>query len=66
MDADPTWPQQGQRIVARIRAACGQGAVRVDHIGPTAVPGLDAEDVIDIQVTVESLAVADELAAPLL
>jgi dephospho-CoA kinase len=66
VDADPTWPQQGQRIVARIRAACGQGAVRVDHIGPTAVPGLDAEDVIDIQVTVESLAVADELAAPLL
>ena len=31
----------------------------------TAVPGLDAKDAIDIQVTVESLATADELAAAL-
>ena len=30
------------------------------------MPGLDAKDVIDIQVTVESLAVADELVEPLL
>jgi len=40
--------------------------LRVDHIGSTAVPGLDAKDVIDIQITVESLAVADELAETLL
>lgn len=36
--------------------------VRVDHVGPTAVPGMDAPDVIDVQVTVESLEIADELA----
>jgi dephospho-CoA kinase len=64
--ADPTWPQQAQRIVARLAAACGAKALRVDHIGPTAVPGRDTEDIIDIQVTVESLAVADEVAGPLL
>lgn len=64
--ADPTWPGQAQRIVARLKAACGAKALRVDHVGATAVPGRDAEDVIDIQVTVESLAVADELAGPLL
>lgn len=64
--ADPTWAEQAARIVARLRAACGHRAVRVDHIGSTAVPGLDAEDVIDIQVTVPSLDVADELADPLL
>ncbi len=29
--------------------------MRIDHIGSTAVPGLDAKDVIDIQVTVASL-----------
>ena len=40
--------------------------MRVDHIGSTAVPDLDAKDVIDIQITVESLDVADELAEPLL
>ena len=42
--------------------ACGPKALRVDHIGSTAVPGMDAKDVIDVQVTVESLDVADELA----
>jgi dephospho-CoA kinase len=64
--ADPAWAEQADRIVARLRASCGDRAVRVDHIGSTAVPGLDAKDVIDIQVTVESLAVADELADHLL
>jgi dephospho-CoA kinase len=40
--------------------------LRVDHIGSTAVPDFEAKDVIDVQVTVESLDVADELAEPLL
>ena len=66
VSADPTWPAQAERILARIRTACGHRAVRVDHIGLTAIPGFDASDVIDIQVTVESLAVADELADQLL
>jgi dephospho-CoA kinase len=64
--ADPTWPEQAQRIVNRLKSACGHRALRVDHIGSTAVAGYDAKDVIDIQITVESLAVADELAGPLL
>lgn len=66
VSADPAWAEQAQRIVARIRTTCGHRAVRVDHIGPTAVPGLAAEDVIDVQVTVESKEVADELADLLL
>ncbi len=64
--ADPAWPDQAARILARLKAACGAKALRVDHIGSTAVPGLDAKDAIDIQVTVESLAVADELGTALL
>ncbi|QUR67411.1 dephospho-CoA kinase [Mycobacterium spongiae] len=64
--ADPTWPEQARRIIARLQTACGHQALRVDHIGSTAVPEFDAKDVIDIQVTVESLAVADDLAASLL
>jgi len=63
---DPNWPDQVRRILARLKTACGHRAVRVDHVGSTAVPDLDAKDVIDIQITVESLAVADELAEPLL
>jgi dephospho-CoA kinase len=64
--ADPAWPDQARRIVARLGAACGAKALRVDHIGSTAASGLDAKDVIDIQITVESLAAADQLAEPLL
>ncbi|WP_158169595.1 dephospho-CoA kinase [Mycolicibacterium smegmatis] len=59
---DPTWADQAARIVARLQTACGHRVVRVDHVGPTAVPGMDAPDVIDVQVTVESLEIADELA----
>jgi len=64
--ADPTWPDQARRIVNRLKTACGAKALRVDHIGSTAVPGLDAKDSIDVQVTVESLSAADELGAALL
>ncbi len=58
---DPAWPDHARRIVARLNTACGHRAVRIDHIGSTAVPGMDAKDVIDIQVSVKSLADADEL-----
>jgi dephospho-CoA kinase len=62
---NPSWPEQGRRIVARLHTACGHHAVRIDHIGSTAVEGLDAKDAIDIQVTVASLEAADELAEAL-
>jgi len=63
--ADPSWPAQAHRIVARLKTACGHNALRVDHIGSTAVPGMDAKDVIDVQVTVASLEVADRIAEAL-
>ncbi|MDM4142247.1 MULTISPECIES: dephospho-CoA kinase [Mycobacterium] len=63
---NPSWADQAQRIVNRLKTSCGHRALRVDHIGSTAVPDFPAKDVIDIQITVESLAVADELVEPLL
>ncbi len=63
---DATWPDQARRILARLNTACGHRAIRIDHIGSTAVPGLDAKDVIDVQVTVDSPARADELTEALL
>ena len=56
---DPTWPAQAARLLARIRHAVGDVALTLDHIGSTAVPGLVAKDVIDLQVGVASLADAD-------
>jgi len=52
---NPGWPDDARRIIARIQMACGEKALRVDHLGSTAVPGFEAKDVIDIQVTVASL-----------
>lgn len=54
-DPDPTWPAQFLEVEGRLAAALGALAVRIDHIGSTAVPGLAAKDIIDIQVTVAEL-----------
>ncbi|UGT68958.1 dephospho-CoA kinase [Nocardia gipuzkoensis] len=59
--ADPDWPAQAQRLIARLWVACGTAASRIDHVGSTSVPGLPAKDVIDLQITVAGLAAADGL-----
>ncbi|WP_040807266.1 dephospho-CoA kinase [Nocardia concava] len=61
VEPDPTWAAQAQRVIARLAVACGDKARRIDHIGSTSVPGLPAKDVLDIQITVADLGVADEL-----
>lgn len=58
---DPSWPEQYARIAARLAAAGGTRVSRVDHVGSTAVPGLAAKDVIDVQVSVASMAQAGAL-----
>jgi dephospho-CoA kinase len=65
VDYDPEWPRQARRLINRLRLAAGDKALRVDHIGSTAVPGLAAKDVIDLQMTVGSLDDADALAPAL-
>jgi dephospho-CoA kinase len=54
-----------RRVEGRLRHAAGESALRVDHIGPTSVPGLPAEDIIDVQVVVPDLATADRIAPAL-
>ena len=63
---DPSWPEQAERIRARLATTCGHRARRIDHVGSTAVLGLDARDIIDMQITVAGLSDADDLAADLL
>jgi dephospho-CoA kinase len=63
--ADPSWPAEAARLAARIRAAAGQDLVAVDHIGSTSVPGLEAKDVLDLQLRVRGLAEADRMAPAL-
>lgn len=59
------WAQEAARIAGRLVAAAPDLILAVDHIGSTAVPGLPAKDVIDLQVAVPDLAVAATI-APLL
>lgn len=62
------WAREARRLMNRIVKALPAGqqdTVTVDHIGSTSVPGLDAKDVIDLQLTVPDLDVADALAPAL-
>jgi len=52
--ADPEWPAEAGRLAARITSAAGERGRGVAHIGATAVPGLPAPDVLDLQLGVAS------------
>jgi GrpB-like predicted nucleotidyltransferase (UPF0157 family) len=53
-DYDPRWPEQFETLRSRIAAALGDLAIAIEHIGSTAVPGLAAKPVIDIDVLMRS------------
>ncbi|NLU77577.1 dephospho-CoA kinase [Micromonospora sp. HNM0581] len=63
VDPNPAWPQQYGRLADRIRHAVAPADLRIDHIGSTAVTGLAAKDVLDIQLSVPSLTDADGVLA---
>jgi GrpB-like predicted nucleotidyltransferase (UPF0157 family) len=50
---DPSWPDRFAREQARIAQALGGVARRIDHVGSTAVDGLAAKPIIDIDVSVD-------------
>ena len=56
VDYDPAWPARYESMRARLADALGATAVRIDHVGSTAVPGLAAKPVIDIQISVPAVA----------
>ncbi len=62
---DERWAEEFVEIAGRIRESVGAAAVRVDHVGSTAVPGLAAKDVIDVQVSVADLERAGSVTGPL-
>jgi len=60
------WVSDFTQIAGRIRDGVNDAAIRIDHIGSTAVPGLAAKDVIDIQITVADLERTDSLTRSLI
>jgi GrpB-like predicted nucleotidyltransferase (UPF0157 family) len=49
---DPRWPSEFERLATRIKTALGGLDARVEHVGSTAVPGLAAKPIIDLDVVV--------------
>ena len=53
-DYDPNWPTLFEKIAQPVREALADLGATVEHVGSTAVPGLAAKPVIDIDVVVGS------------
>ena len=54
VDYNPNWPAAFESLRSRIAMALGTLAQRIEHVGSTAVPGLAAKPVIDLDVLLRS------------
>ena len=52
---DDAWVPRARSLITELRTALGPTASRIEHIGSTAVPGMAAKNVIDLQVSVDDL-----------
>jgi GrpB-like predicted nucleotidyltransferase (UPF0157 family) len=52
---DEAWEARAAAVIERLRARLGPSALRIEHIGSTAIPGMAAKDVLDLQVSVADL-----------
>lgn len=64
-DYDPTWPVRAQQLLDQVCSALDGLAesecFRYDHIGSTAVPGLAAKPILDLQVRMPALPSLEKL-----
>lgn len=65
VDYDPSWPGLFQREADRIQGALGERALRIEHAGSTAVPGLPAKPIIDMVLEVGDSADENAYVPPL-
>ncbi|TQF06596.1 GrpB family protein [Kitasatospora acidiphila] len=59
VDHDPAWQPAGLALAEELRALLAPQALRVEHIGSTAIPGMAAKPIFDLQVSVADLAQAE-------
>ncbi|MGH7693468.1 MAG: GrpB family protein [Gemmatimonadaceae bacterium] len=59
------WPRRFQQLADGLRAALGETALRIDHIGSTSVPGLAAKPIVDLQISVADFEPLDAYRVPL-
>jgi GrpB-like predicted nucleotidyltransferase (UPF0157 family) len=62
---DPIWRERFLELGTALRKVLGETALRIDHVGSTAVPGLDAKPIIDVQLSVASFEPLDVYRIPI-
>jgi GrpB-like predicted nucleotidyltransferase (UPF0157 family) len=55
VEHDPAWLVQARQEMRRLREALGPVAVRLEHVGSTAVSGLAAKPILDLQLSVAAI-----------
>jgi GrpB-like predicted nucleotidyltransferase (UPF0157 family) len=65
VEHDRTWAVQAQDELRRLAQALGPLAVGLEHVGSTAVPGLAAKPIIDLQLSVAAIEPRARYAGPL-
>lgn len=55
VEHDPAWAAQAREELRRLEEALTPMQVRLEHVGSTAVPGLAAKPIIDLQLSVASM-----------
>jgi GrpB-like predicted nucleotidyltransferase (UPF0157 family) len=65
VDYDPAWPALAEAELARIKEALGEVALRLEHVGSTAVQGLAAKPIVDLQLSVDSMEPREPFVKPL-
>lgn len=49
---DPLWPIQFEALAKCIKSHCGSSLINIHHVGSTAVPGLWAKPILDIDLEI--------------
>jgi GrpB-like predicted nucleotidyltransferase (UPF0157 family) len=62
---DIGWPVEASKELRRLKRALGPVAVRLEHVGSTAVPGLAAKPILDLQLSVAAIDVRGAYVEPL-
>lgn len=67
VDYDPKWPSKARDEINKLREVLPAAKIiEIQHVGSTAIPGMAAKPIIDIQIAVSSLGEMKVIAIPTL
>jgi tRNA-binding protein len=54
VSSDPAWPAEYARLARALGSALSQCGCTLEHVGSTAVPGLDAKPILDVAIVINA------------